>query len=265
MMEEYMKEIEGKRVHDYDAQMVKTTMDKRRLVWVRGPVIVGAGPSGLACAACLKHKGIPSLILERSHCLASMWEFKTYDRLRLHLPKQFCQLPLLPFPKDFPSYPTKQQFLAYLKAYALHFSIKPAFNNTVISAEFDHRFGLWRVKTNQQEFICQWLIVATGENAEAIVPQIEGMGDFLGPVLHSSSYKRGSEFSGKKVLVVGCGNSGMEVCLDLCDHNAHPSLVVRDTVSSYTHSQTHYFFVVYASRIPGQPFVIRNSTGLRLI
>ncbi|XP_028806603.1 indole-3-pyruvate monooxygenase YUCCA6 isoform X2 [Neltuma alba] len=230
-MEEYLKEIEGKSLHDYDAQRVK--MAKR--LCVRGPVIVGAGPSGLATAACLKHKGIPSLILEKSGCLASMWEFKTYDRLRLHLPKQFCELPLLPFPKNFPSYPTKQQFLAYLKAYALHFGIKPAFNKTVITAEFDHRFGFWRVKTQglkreMTEYVCQWLIVATGENAEAVVPQIEGMDDFLGPVIHSSSYKRGSEFSGKKVLVVGCGNSGMEVCLDLCDHNARPSLVVRDTV-----------------------------------
>lgn len=227
-----MKEIEGKRVHDYDAQMVKT-MVKR--VWVRGPVIVGAGPSGLAVAACLKHKGIPSLILERSDCLASMWEFKTYDRLCLHLPKKFCQLPLLSFPRNFPSYPTKQQFLAYLNAYALHFGIKPAFSNTVLSAEFDYRFGFWRVKTKglkkeMTEYVGQWLIVATGENAEAVVPQIEGMDDFSGPVIHSSSYKRGSEFFGKKVLVVGCGNSGMEVCLDLCDHNARPSLVVRDTV-----------------------------------
>ncbi|KAI9119279.1 hypothetical protein K1719_009954 [Acacia pycnantha] len=227
MMEEYLKEMEGKRLHDYDAQMVKM---------VRGPVIVGAGPSGLAVAACLKHEGIPSLILERSGCLASMWEFNTYDRLRLHLPKQFCQLPLLPFPKNFPSYPTKHQFLAYLKAYALHFGIKPAFNNTVVSAEFDSRIGFWRVKTKQglkkemTEYVSQWLIVATGENAEAVVPQIEGMDDFIGPRIHTSSYKRGNEFSGKKVLVVGCGNSGMEVCLDLCDHNAHPSLVVRDTV-----------------------------------
>ena len=89
---------------------------------VEGPMIVGAGPSGLAAATCLKQKGIRSLILERDDCLASMWQLKTYDRLCLHLPKQFCQLPLMPFPQNFPSYPTKQQFLAYLKAYADHFT-----------------------------------------------------------------------------------------------------------------------------------------------
>ncbi|KAL2342521.1 hypothetical protein Fmac_003806 [Flemingia macrophylla] len=229
---EYLKEVEVKSVHDF----IQVKMGKRsRAIVVGGPVIVGCGPSGLAAAACLKQKGIPSLILERSDCIASMWQLKTYDRLRLHLPKRFCQLPLMPFPQNYPSYPTKQQFLAYLKAYAHNFDIKPALNKTVVSAKFDHRCGCWRVKTRglkkeETEYVTQWLIVATGENAEEIVPQIEGMSEFEGPILHTSSYKSGSMFRGKNVLVVGCGNSGMEVCLDLCNHNAHPSLVVRDTV-----------------------------------
>ncbi|TKY44642.1 Indole-3-pyruvate monooxygenase YUCCA2 [Spatholobus suberectus] len=231
---DYLKELEGKSVHDYYHQIKMNKMASP--IFVPGPVIVGAGPSGLAAAACLKQKGIPSLILERAECLASLWQFKTYDRLRLHLPKQFCQLPLLPFPKTLPSYPTKQQFLAYLKDYADHFDIKPAFSQTVVSAEFDHMCELWRVKTQGHkkediaEYICQWLIVATGENSEEVVPQIEGMEEFEGPILHTSLYKSGSMFCGKNVLVVGCGNSGMEVCLDLCNHNARPSLAVRDTV-----------------------------------
>ncbi|KAJ7969615.1 Flavin-containing monooxygenase [Quillaja saponaria] len=219
------------KLHDYHDMKIA-----RSILWLLGPVIVGAGPSGLAAAACLKEKGITSLILERADCLASMWQLKTYDRLRLHLPKQFCQLPLMPFPQNFPTYPTKQQFLAYLKAYANHFDIKPAFNRTVVSAEFDYRCGYWRVKTvglNKEEgveYVCRWLIVAAGENGEAAVPQIEGMNEFGGPIFHTSSYKSGDMFWGKNVLVVGCGNSGMEVCLDLCNHNAHPSLVVRDSV-----------------------------------
>ncbi|KAJ7973874.1 Flavin-containing monooxygenase [Quillaja saponaria] len=228
-----LKELEGKRLHDYnEVKMAKLVSP----IWVPGPVIVGAGPSGLAAAACLKEKGIPSLILERADCLASMWQLKTYDRLRLHLPKQFCQLPFMPFPKNFPTYPTKQQFLAYLKAYANHFDIKPDFNRIVVSAEFDNRCGYWRVKTvdlkkeEEAEYVCQWLIVATGENAEAVVPQIEGMNEFAGPIFHTISYKSGDMFGGKNVLVVGCGNSGMEVCLDLCNYNARPSLVVRDSV-----------------------------------
>ena len=81
------------------------------------------------------------------------------------------------------------------------------------------------------EYLCRWLVVATGENAEPHEPEFEGRGEFVGPVFHSSEYRSGKEFEGKKVLVVGCGNSGMEVALDLCDHKAMASLVVRDSVS----------------------------------
>ncbi|XP_027359196.1 indole-3-pyruvate monooxygenase YUCCA2-like [Abrus precatorius] len=231
---DYLKELECKSVHDCYHQM---KMDKMASpIKFPGPVIVGAGPSGLAAAACLKQKGIPSLILEREDCLASLWQLKTYDRLRLHLPKQFCELPLMPFPKNFPLYPTKQQFLAYLEVYADHFDIKPAFGKTVVSAEYDHVSKRWRVKSEAPkkeettEYVCQWLIVATGENAEEVEPQIEGIKEFKGPIVHTSKYTSGKRFSGMNVLVVGCGNSGMEVCLDLCNHNARPSLVVRDTV-----------------------------------
>lgn len=115
------------------------------------------------------------------------------------------------------------------------FKLRPAFNQTVESAEYDERLGFWRVravglKEEKMEYVCRWLVVATGENAEAVIPEINGIGDFEGPVVHTSSYRSGDAYHGKRVLVVGCGNSGMEVCLDLCNNDAFPSLVVRDKV-----------------------------------
>jgi indole-3-pyruvate monooxygenase len=202
-----------------------------KCVWVHGPIIVGAGPSGLAVAACLSEHGIPSVILERSDCIASLWQQKTYDRLKLHLPKQFCALPLLGFPDDFPKYPTKEQFISYMESYAAHFSIHPRFNQTVQSAEFDSSYRFWRVRTQNLEYISRWFIVATGENAEPVRPEIVGINSFHGDLIHTSAYKSGSRFANQRVLIVGCGNSGMEVSLDLCRHNATPHLVVRNTVS----------------------------------
>ncbi|KAJ1432342.1 Pyridine nucleotide-disulfide oxidoreductase, class-II [Sesbania bispinosa] len=212
----------------------------RKCIWVNGPVIVGAGPSGLAVAAGLKDQGVPFIILERANCIASLWQNRTYDRLKLHLPKLFCQLPNFPFPEDFPEYPTKFQFIKYLESYAKHFNINPQFNETVQSAKYDETFGLWRVKTirksasgsSEVEYICRWLVVATGENAEKVVPEFEGLEEFGGHVMHACDYKSGEGYTGKKVLVVGCGNSGMEVSLDLCNHNASPSMVVRSSVST---------------------------------
>ncbi|PON94905.1 Flavin monooxygenase-like enzyme [Trema orientale] len=209
----------------------------RRCIWVNGPVIVGAGPSGLAVAAGLKRQSVPFIILERANCIASLWQQRTYNRLKLHLPKQFCQLPDFPFPENFPEYPTKYQFIEYLESYANHFDIKPRFNETVESAKYDETFGLWRVKTTSSsgadvvvEYLCRWLVVATGENAEKVVPEFEGLEEFGGHVMHACDYRSGEGHRGKRVLVVGCGNSGMEVSLDLCNYNASPSMVVRSSV-----------------------------------
>ncbi|KAJ0503440.1 putative indole-3-pyruvate monooxygenase [Helianthus annuus] len=241
-----LKETQGKMSHD--SHYMFTCKQQRSPVWVPGPIIVGAGPSGLAVAACLKDQGVPSVVIERSNCIASLWQLKTYDRLRLHLPKKFCELPLMPFPEDYPTYPNKHQFVEYLEAYAKRFGINPVLNSRVERAEYDESVGMWRVwsvgmKGEVVEYVCRWLVVATGENAEEVVPEIEGMVEFGGEVKHTSEYKNGSVYKGKKVLVVGCGNSGMEVCLDLCNHNAKPSLVVRDAVSILFPSSTIHKFL----------------------
>lgn len=233
---DYLKEVEGKRLHDHLVSPM-LTRPPFPSVWVPNPIIVGAGPSGLAVAACLRQKGVPSLILERAPCTAALWRTKTYDRLQLHLPKRFCELPLLSFPDHFPTYPTKEQFIAYLDDYANRFQLRPVFNQTVVGAEFDQSVGVWRVKTvgpkgHEVEYISKWLIVASGENAQESVPEFEGSGEFEGKIIHTSSYRSGEAFKGKKVLVVGCGNSGMEVCLDLCNYGAKASIVVRDSVGS---------------------------------
>jgi len=216
----------------------------RRCIWVNGPVIVGAGPSGLAVAAGLKERGVPFIVLERANCIASLWQTRTYDRLKLHLPKQFCQLPNFPMPDDFPEYPSKDQFIGYLESYANHFGIQPQFNESVQSAKYGETCGLWRIKTTcgapdssnkrEVEYICRWIVVATGENAEKVVPKFFGFHEFGGDIIHACDYKSGDKYRGQRVLVVGCGNSGMEVSLDLCNYDAMPFLVCRSSVSIVT-------------------------------
>ncbi|KAF7138220.1 hypothetical protein RHSIM_Rhsim07G0156100 [Rhododendron simsii] len=112
------------------------------------------------------------------------------------------------FPTHFPKYPTKTQFISYLESYAEHFSIEPRFRQAEEKAEFDSRIGFWRVRTQDCEYFSQWLIVATGENAEPFEPDIQGIEKFEGIKVHTSGYISGCEFRNQRVLVVGCGNSG---------------------------------------------------------
>ena len=87
-------------------------------------LIVGAGPAGLATAACLKRRGIEPLVLEAGASLANSWR-QHYDRLRLHTVKQQSHMPGLPFARALPRYPSRADVVAYLEAYAARFAIVP--------------------------------------------------------------------------------------------------------------------------------------------
>ncbi|KAB2069961.1 hypothetical protein ES319_A08G126100v1 [Gossypium barbadense] len=199
-------------------------------------IIVGAGPSGLAMAACLNHHSIPYIILEREDCIASLWKKYAYDRLHLHLDKQFCVLPHMPFPDSYPRFVSRQQFVSYLDDYVSRFKISPLYRRTVESAEFDGETGKWIVKARNlgsgevEELEGRFLVVASGETSDPFTPVIEGLNTFPGDVLHSTRFRNGKAFQNQKVLVVGSGNSGMEIAFDLANHGAQTSLVVRSPV-----------------------------------
>lgn len=209
-------------------------------------IIVGAGPSGLSVAASLTNQSIPYIILERENCFASLWKKYSYDRLHLHLKKQFCELPHKPFPPSYPTYISKQKFLQYLEDYVLHFNINPVYHRTVVNAEFDEGCEKWKVRAvnkvsgEVEEYDGRFLVVASGETSDPFVPEIEGLESFDGKVMHSTGFKNGKEFKDEHVLVVGSGNSGMEIALDLVNHGAKTSIVVRSPVMFYFYSKNEF-------------------------
>lgn len=202
-------------------------------------IIVGAGPSGLATAASLNLHSIPYIILEREDCFASLWKKYAYDRLHLHLDKQFCVLPHMPFPDSYPRFLPKQQFVSYLDDYVSHFEISPLYRRCVEFADFDEASRKWIVKARNlggsssevEEFTARFLVVASGETTDPYTPEnIQGLNTFTGDVLHSTQFRNGKAFTGQNVLVVGSGNSGMEIALDLANNGANTSIVVRSPV-----------------------------------
>lgn len=191
-------------------------------------IIVGAGPAGLATAACLQRAGQSFVLLERASQVGASWRTH-YDRLHLHTDKAHSCLPHYKLPGHYPRYPSRQQVVDYLDDYASHFKLQPRFNEEVKLAQ---RVGpLWSVTTTQAGYQARSLIVAAGYNSEPRVPAWPGMDGYTGQVLHSKQYRNGSTFKDQDVLVVGLGNSGGEMLIDLWEHGARPGIAVRSPVN----------------------------------
>ncbi|MGX9145691.1 flavin-containing monooxygenase [Mesorhizobium sp. 128a] len=190
-------------------------------------VIVGAGPAGLAVGACLKRAGVDFVILEKAGQVAPAWR-RHYRRLHLHTVNSFSSLPFLPFPRDYPRYVPREQVVRYLDDYAQKFDLEPRFGETVktIRRE-DSRF---RIETQSDSLSARHVVVASGNNAEPIVPRLAGIEAFKGEVLHSAEYTEAAPFAGRSVLIVGMGNTGAEIALDLAENGARPTISVRKGV-----------------------------------
>jgi len=157
--------------------------------------------------------------------------------VHLHLAKEFCELPHMAYPADAPAYIPKDQFVKYLDNYTDRFDIQPKYETTIESCSYDEGRKCWvsmaRDMTTSVVFRykAKFLVVASGENSAENIPVITGLDGFAGEAIHSSRYKSGASYSGKNVLVVGCGNSGMEIAYDLASHGANTSIVIRNPVS----------------------------------
>lgn len=195
-------------------------------------LIVGAGPAGLAAAACLTHRRVPFVLIEAEPNVGASWR-RRYDRLCLHTTKTHSTLPGLPFPREVGTYPSRAQVIAYLESYAARFGIQPRCGERLERARpaaavggHGHDAG-WDIETSNQRYRARHVIVAAGLNRTPIRPTWRGQDLFRGAVLHSAEYRSGVRFNGERVLVVGMGNTGAEIALDLHEHGARVSLSVR--------------------------------------
>lgn len=193
-------------------------------------LIIGAGPAGLAMAGQLAHRKLPFTILEASDYLGFTWR-NYYDRLHLHTVKKHSALPHLPYPEDYPTYVPRLQVVEYLERYAAHFKIKPLFKQKVLRISRNTEDGTWQVNTETDKFTAAQVVVATGYNRVPNVPELPGQRNFRGVVWHSYEYRNGAPFQHENVLIVGMGNTGAELALDLLENNAKPFISVRGPVN----------------------------------
>jgi cation diffusion facilitator CzcD-associated flavoprotein CzcO len=191
-------------------------------------LVIGGGPAGLATAACLGRKGIPARVIEQGPAVGHSWA-RYYDRLRLHTGKALSNLPFQPMPRAYPRYVPRARVVEYLHDYAKQQDIAVSTGEHVLSVSRDETG--WRVETSVQVRYAPAVVVATGFFDNPHRPAFPGQETFGGQVLHSAAYRNPASVTGQRVLVVGLGNSGAEIAVELADAGRDVSLSVRSGVS----------------------------------
>jgi putative flavoprotein involved in K+ transport len=197
-------------------------------------VIVGGGAAGLSAAGALKRRGRDPIVLDKLARVGDVWAGR-YDRLRLHT--IYSSLAHFPLPPHYAKYPSKDEYATYLRAYANHFKLKIVAGCQVhkLRTEGD---ASWVVESACGVWHCPVVVVAVGQYGLPVIPNWPGREAFHGQLLHSADYKSGKPYAGKRVLVVGIGNSGAEIAADLAEQGAAfvaisirtpPPIVARDS------------------------------------
>lgn len=195
--------------------------------------IIGAGSSGITVAKALKQQGLAFDCFEKGSDIGGMWRYENDNGLSscyasLHIDTSRPNLGYSDFPidPDMPDFLSHMQFLRHLEAYADHFGIRPliSFNSEVAAIEPVGR--RWRVRlADGKEREYGHVIVANGHLWDPRMPDFEG--DFTGTQLHSHYYRRADPFEGKRVLVVGLGNSAVDIAVDLSKRAEHVCVSTR--------------------------------------
>lgn len=199
--------------------------------------IIGAGSSGLTAAKNLKQLGISYDIFEREDDIGGNWYYgmpnsSVYRSTHLISSKPLTEYTDFPMPQDYPDYPSHAQVLEYFRAYAHHFDIErdTQFRTEVTHVEPHDNGSAWDVTIRRYDDTVETqryrgLIICNGHNWCPKFPDYPGT--FTGQTLHSSGYKTPDVLEGKRVLVVGAGNSGCDIAAESASHASKTFLSTR--------------------------------------
>jgi putative flavoprotein involved in K+ transport len=191
-------------------------------------LVIGAGQAGLAVGYHLARQGTRFLMVDAAPEIGHSWATR-WDSLRLFTPAEYSALPGMAFPAEPGTYPDKDQVAGYLKAYAAQFDL-PVMPHTRVR-HLDQQEGLFRVATSQGTLWARQVIVATGPFQQPAVPGVASGFALEVTQLHSSIYRNPSDLpsaDSRKVLVVGAGNSGLQIALEVArTHQVHLAVGTR--------------------------------------
>ncbi|MFD4631286.1 flavin-containing monooxygenase [Streptomyces sp. NPDC058284] len=182
--------------------------------------VVGGGPGGLAVAAALRARGVRAVVLEKSDRVAASWRAH-YDRLHLHTTRRLSALPGLPIPRSFGRWVSRDNVIRYLEKYAEHHKLDIVTGVEVTGLERTADGTGWLLHaTGGRELTGSAVVIATGYNHTPHLPDWPGRDTYTGELLHAGDYRTPRPYTGRDVLVVGVGNTGAEIAVDLAEGGA---------------------------------------------
>ncbi len=178
-------------------------------------VVIGGGQSGLAAAGALRRHGIEPVVLEASSRAAGSWP-RYYDSLTLFSPARFSALPDSPFDGQGDRYPSREDVVDYLAGHAERLGVEIRTGTRVEAVEKD---GLgFTVRTaDGRSIAADGVVAATGSFGNPVRPDLPGQEQFTGELLHVADYRSPKPYAGKRVVVVGGGNSAVQVGYELAE------------------------------------------------
>ncbi|MEU1461285.1 NAD(P)/FAD-dependent oxidoreductase [Streptomyces sp. NPDC005727] len=182
--------------------------------------VIGAGPGGLAAAYALRARGVRAVVLEKSDRVGASWRGH-YDRLHLHTTRRLSALPGLAMPRRFGRWVSRDNVVRYLERYAEHHELEIVTGVEVFRVERAQDGDGWVLHASGgRELTGSAVVVATGHNHTPRVPGWPGLDGYGGEFLHAGRYRDARPYAGRDVLVVGIGNTGAEIAVDLVEGGA---------------------------------------------
>jgi putative flavoprotein involved in K+ transport len=185
---------------------------------VQDVIVVGAGPAGLAVARELEHRhALSALVVEKSATPAVSWRNR-YDNFRLNTNGFLSHLPGQRIPLRTGRWPTREDMVGYFDSYVRRQNITLALGCEV--NRIDRTLEGWRADTSRGDICAPAIVLATGRYRTPAIPPWPGLSGFTGDVVHSADFRNAWPFRGRKVLVVGAGNSAADIAVQLSDNGA---------------------------------------------
>jgi putative flavoprotein involved in K+ transport len=205
-------------------------------------IVVGGAQAGLSIAARLNQLGVDTLVVEKWPRIGDSWR-RRYHSLALHNSTHLNHLPYMDFPPTFPVYIPKDMLGNWFEFYADAMEINCWTDTEFVGGEWNEAEQRWTARLKRGDgtervLHPRHLVFANGVSSYPYIPELPGIDDFKGEVVHSEGFSSGAAWTGKNALILGTGSSANDIALDLHSHGVHTTLIQRGstTVVSITPS-----------------------------